>query len=224
MEVIKMRRVALSTFFLFVVLPIACSRVEQSSDVKFGGNRVGEYRGYVEINQTLRTRLLESGTASYWFSLGRYIGENSDRFDGLPVLLGGFSGEATNNDFRNGNPNAMNMLLWQIALSGLAGDVAGSCGTNNNPLKLGFAYKYNDQFAARLKKLCAWPAVEAKTEDNLLKLWLSVMSFDAPKQEYEAWRDFFLASSSPFANSPSKDAVKAMMRAMLLSPYFLLEH
>ncbi len=63
----------------------------------------------------------------------------SDAFEGLPVLLGGFSGEGLQNDFRNGTPNAMNILLWQIVLSKFAGDVATSCGTDNNPVSLGYS-------------------------------------------------------------------------------------
>lgn len=226
MKVTKMRVSAVLLMTLFSMAPITtgCSRPDQASEVKSGGNRVGEYRGYVAINQIIRTRFFVSEDSSKSFSLGRYFGEYYESDSGLSTLLGGFSGEALNNDFRNGTPNAMNILLWQIAFSGFAGDVAAYCGTDYNPVYLGNSIKYNDPFAARLKSLCAWPAAEAKTEENLLKLWLAVMNFDAPREEFEAWRDFFLASNSPFANAPPKDAIKAMLRAMLLSPYFLLEH
>lgn len=216
----------LNAIFFMGILTAGCSRSDQGSETKAGGNRVGEYRGYVAINQIIRTRFFESKDLSNSFFLGRYVGSYSDTFEGLPILLGGFSGEGLHNDFRNGTPNGMNILLWQIVLSKFADDVAASCGTDNNPVYLGYSYsfKYNSQLAARLKPLCTWPSATAKEEDNLLQLWLSVMSFDAPKEEYEAWRDFFLASTSPFANGSNKDVLKAMLRAMLLNPYFLLEH
>lgn len=80
------------------VLTAGCSRSDQASETKAGGNRVGEYRGYGAINQIIRTRFFESKDSSQSFFLGRYVDMYSDAFEGLPVLLGGFSGEGLQND------------------------------------------------------------------------------------------------------------------------------
>lgn len=218
------RRIVPSGIAFLLATVTACSEIESPSQLKAGGNRVGEYKGYVAINRIIQTRFLEPGATSSSFAIGHYLGEYSSEIGGLSALLGGFSGEASSNDFRNGRPNSLNILLWQIALSNLAKDVAFSCRGSGAPQSLGGRYPYNPPFAARLKPLCSWPSPEVKQEATLLNLWQAVMGFDAPKEEYDAWRDYFLNPTSPFANASRDESIKAMFRSMLLSPYFLLEH
>lgn len=219
------RWIAAGVIALLMATVPACreSESESLSQLKAGGNRVGEYKGHVAINQIIQTRFLEPGVTSRSFAIGRYLDDYINESTSLSALLGRFSGEASTNEFRNGRPNSLNMLLWQIALSKLATEVALSCRDANAPQNLGL-YPYNASFAARLKPLCSWPSPEAKQEAKLLDLWQAVMGFDAPKQEFDAWRDYFLAPTSPFANASRDDSLKAMIRSMLLSPYFLLEH
>ena len=46
------------------------------------------------------------------------------------------------------------------------------------------------------------------------------MGFSAPREEYLAWRDFFLNSS--YRDKPAREAVPAMALSIMLNPHFLL--
>jgi hypothetical protein len=70
-----------------------------------------------------------------------------------------------------------------------------------------------------LRRLCTWPAAEAKSDAGLLDFWLAVMGYNAPESEYAAWRDFF---RSAYADRPAAETVSAMTFAITMNPYFLL--
>jgi hypothetical protein len=68
--------------------------------------------------------------------------------------------------------------------------------------------------------MCTWPQADAKDEAVMLPFWVSLMGYSAPREEYEAWRKFFLTSS--YANKPARETISAMALAITLNPYFLL--
>ncbi|MBI3556741.1 MAG: hypothetical protein HY074_10800 [Deltaproteobacteria bacterium] len=78
----------------------------------------GEFRGYTEVNRILKERVARANG----FQLGKYLGESSAEpgSNGLLSLLGTYLGSDTDAAYRNGQPNSLNMLLWYLALSGLA--------------------------------------------------------------------------------------------------------
>ena len=49
------------------------------------------------------------------------------------------------------------------------------------------------------------------------------MSFDAPPEEFAAWKDYFL-NEAEYANAPASTALPAMTLAALFNPYFLLNN
>lgn len=210
---------------LFLVLNLSlgvslssCTRDSASSTIKVAGGRVGQFKGQMAVTKILVARLFQHSEIGFGFS--SYLGFN----DSLIEIMGGYSEIGPANDFRNGTPNALNMLLWQMVISGMSEDLASSCGSPSLLARGSSSYKFNESFAGRLNALCAWPNPEVKNETNFLNLWWAVQGFDAPREEFEAWRDFFLSSSSPYANATHKEALTAMFKTMLLSPYFLLEH
>lgn len=108
-----------------------------------------------------------------------------DRFmpaDGLDDLTGTWSTFGAVHSFQNGQPNAVNMVLFRLAFSRFAKTLADSC---TSPQLL-----LNEPFFDTLEALCTWPSAEAKSEDVLMAFWLSMMGYNAPKNEYESWRDF----------------------------------
>ena len=195
-----------------------CSRGTQSSDVKASGNPVGGFKGYLATQKVLSTRLFSGATDQFNFL--PYLGYERS----LLELMGSFQTQGSTATFINGTPNAMNMLLWQIVFSGLSSDIASSCGRSSVEINHSAIVNYNPTFASHLGALCTWPDSNSKNEANLLNFWLSVQAFDAPREEYESWRDFFLKPDSPYAQATSKEAIKAMLMTMLMSPDFLLEH
>ncbi len=132
---------------------------------------------------------------------------------GLDHLLGSWFTFGSEHSFQNGTPNALSMVIWHVTLSGFANSMGASCQWPQLAL--------HPQFLANLKKLCAWPAAEAKTDDVLQAFWLAVMGYDAPRAEYVAWRDFFLASS--YKERPAPETISAMTLAIVMNPHFLLQ-
>jgi hypothetical protein len=169
------------------------------------------FKGYDALNSLVRDRLIAPGKA---YDVGSYLGSSQ-----LESLLGTYQSNGLNQLFVNGSPNVLNMVLYHLALSGLAGDIGGLCGQPSTSALAGYV---SADFQAALTPLCAWPAPSAKTGDVLLGFYTAVMSFDAPPEEYQAWSQFFLGPD--FSARTAKDTVTAMSLTLLLNPYFLLQN
>lgn len=131
---------------------------------------------------------------------------------GLDYLVGRWSSFGSEHSFHNGSPNALSMVIWHVTLSNFAAQLGNWC--TRPPLT------FEGHFAATMGKLCSWPAADAKNEDTMLSFWVAMMGFAAPREEYVAWRDFFLASS--YRDKPGRETVAAMALAITMNPYFLL--
>lgn len=126
-------------------------------------------------------------------------------------LLGTWSTFGSEHTFRNGVPNSLNMLVWQVALSAFADAVAQSCTTPRLAL--------HESFMSTLRQLCVWPEATASTDGVLEAFWLAIMGYSATPQDFAAWRDFFRTS---YAERSAADTIKAMTLAITLHPSFLL--
>lgn len=168
------------------------------------------YRGYVAVQDILGERLLKRGP----LSLSKYLEPMSPNdVVGLLTLLGTYAG-SSEIKFINGQPNALNMLLWYLLLSGVSQDVANGCVRSES-------LDWSPAFARALNAICAWPAPEARDPAVMNAFWHALVSYDAPETELSAWRDFFLNSS--FTNRPAAEAIPAMVLAALYNPNFLLK-
>jgi hypothetical protein len=138
-----------------------------------------------------------------------------DRFmpaDGLDDLTGTWAAFGVEHAFQNGQPNAVNMVLIRLALTRFAGALASNCVSPQLIL--------NAAFIETLQALCAWPSEQARSELLMQGFWLAIMGYNAPKHEYEVWRDFVFRT---YAGKPAKEALEAMTLAIVLNPYFLLQ-
>lgn len=179
---------------------------------------VGEYKGLEEIDATLRTRLMADPNGS--FTLANYLKSNGASDAGLSALLGQWTGNGLEVEFRSGKPNAVNFVLWHIAITGLAQDLAGQCpGEAENP-EGAATLALSDAFKAVLEPMCHWPLTSAKADEALEALWLATMAFDAPKTELDAFKAF--AKDDVFAKAPAREATAAFLTAIMLNPHFLL--
>ncbi len=142
---------------------------------------------------------------------------------GTISVLGTGTPQGSNNGFKNGSPNALNMMLWKELISKLAENIGRSCRDAAGP-KGFLKFKFNPSFETIMMEICKWPAPVAKSEDVLLRFWVATVQFDAPKSEFDAFRDCFLDTDSPYAREESPVTVAAIVKAGLLNPYFLLEH
>ncbi len=170
-----------------------------------------QFKGYAATDRMIADRLLDNRR----FTLGKYLGIFPTQFEAsLLDLLGSHQGFAVERKFQNGDPNAVNMLIWQVVLSSLAAEVRDNCLRTTD---IGL----NKRFRASLAAVCQWPDAGAKSEATMRDFWMSVMGYDAPVEEYLAWRDFFLRSS--YASKPGHETVPAMVQAILMNPHFLLK-
>lgn len=179
-----------------------------------------QYRGYTAINRLIQERVARKNG----FELGKYLGEDDSvpQVSGLLSLLGTYQGSDTDAKFRNGDPNSINMILWYIALNGLAAGVASYCAAQT-AIPADGELALLPEFAAALLPVCLWPQKSAQADDALFGLWTALMSFDAPPSEYEAWRDYF-RTDAEFAQAPASVAVAALVLGALYNPYFLLRN
>jgi len=162
-----------------------------------------QFKGWAAISRELSTRLAAPGAP---FDLHKFVPA-----DDLDELLGTWNRFGDEHTLQNGSPNSVSMVIWRVALSGFAKSVAGSCGQPR--------LTFHDRFLTTLRKLCRWPAAEAKSDAVLQEFWFSVMGYNAPQSEYTAWREFFLAS---YASRPAAETIDAMTLAITMNPYFLL--
>lgn len=132
--------------------------------------------------------------------------------DGLDDLVGTWSGFGSEHKFRNGMPNAVNMVLLRLVFSGFARSLAKSC---DSPQLL-----LNERFYNALEALCAWPDPEAKSDAVMTNFWLGLAGYDAPQEEYGIWRDFVRRT---YGEKSAQEAIESMTLALMLNPYFLLE-
>jgi hypothetical protein len=131
--------------------------------------------------------------------------------DGLETVLGTWSNFGSEHNFRNGSPNALNMVVWHVTLSRFAAALGESCTTPRLALE--------PHFRRTMAALCAWPTAPAQAEPVMQAFWLGIMGYGAPRREYVAWRDFFRAE---YGARPAAETIRAMTLAITLNPYFLL--
>lgn len=184
---------ALATAALVVLALLPESATAQTS----------QFKGWAAISNELSTRIAPKDQP---FDLDEFLPSES-----MDDLLGTWTTFGTEHRFRNGVPNALNMTIWHVALSGFAKAVGQSCTTPR--------LAFHPRFIAILHKLCAWPTAESRNESVLLGFWTSVMGYNASEDEYVAWRDFFLRE---YAKQPAADTIAAMTFAITMNPSFLL--
>ena len=178
-------------------------------------------RGYAKVNQIIHERVAEDNG----FELSQYL----DKTEIVPTtgdllnLLGTYNGTDTNSRYSNGDPNSINMLLWYIVLDEFSFAIAVNCYSFKTvrsdatyPLVL------KPEFLAALKPLCSWPAATAQTDAVLYGFWSGLVGYDAPPEEFQAWKNYFLKEES-YQSAAMTTVLAEMALAALYNPYFLLE-
>lgn len=164
-----------------------------------------QYKGLPVLSRELGSRIAPPGMTIEldWFLPAPTLAD----------LLGTWSAFGSEHSFQNGAPNALNMTIYHVTLTNFARAMGTWC--EAPPLV------FEDRFADTLEQLCQWPQAGARDEDTLQAFWLGVMGYAAPRAEYEAWRDFFLGSTT-YRDKPARETVSAMALAILMNPYVLL--
>jgi len=176
------------------------------------------FRGYAEINEIIKARVMQPCD----FELGQYLGEAEPeaQVGGLTSLLGAFRRDHDlNPTFSNGHPNSLTLVLWSVLLGRLSDDLGGFCEprvTSHAGIVLSEGYRQ------ALMPICSAPRSRPPGLVALKAYWDVIMGFDAPDDEFHAWMDF---AQKDFGRDPTaREAVSRMTLAAWLSPYFLLRN
>jgi hypothetical protein len=187
------------------------------------------FRGFFATQDVIKERLIDPVKGEHFY-LGRYLDSYPDDFPfepGLPALLGVYSGDGVRSEFRNGQANALNMVLWNLTFQSLARDAAAAAcpstpGTPSPSESDSFAFSFSDGFLDVLAPLCGGD--QAPDAAALGAVWDAVMASDAPQEE----RDAFLADFGPGGDAfgvlaaKGQTAVTGTMTAILMNPHFLI--
>lgn len=181
------------------------------SSTVFAADPVSEFKGAQAIERILNGRIIAPGNVLD-FGMA-YLGGDLSLKD-----LMGFPGRNVNEKFRNGKPNSVNMLIYYLVFQAYARDLSKACGSAGEG---GMVQMLQPAFRDTLRRICDWPGMGDKPEDTLFDLWVGLMSFDAPYDEFVIWKNFFL--SGEFANQSANEVLSSMIFAVLMNPYFLLK-
>jgi len=189
-----MKRIALALFGLIAAAsPLAAEE------------HAPQLKGMAMISMELASRISPPDLA---FELDQFMPA-----DGLDELAGTWSSFGTEHRFSNGTPNPVNMVILYASLSSFADAMGKSCA--------GPVFPLNDSFADTLEIICQWPRPEARNDEMMTAYWLAIMGYEAPREEYVAWRDFFM--SAAYRDKPAAEVVSAMTLAITMNPYFLIQ-
>jgi len=165
--------------------------------------QTSQFKGWTAISRELSIRVAPAGKP---LDLSDFLPSED-----MVELLGTWSAFGSEHSFRNGLPNALNLMIWHVTLSGFAKAVGDTCHTPR--------IEFHPRFISTLQKLCTWPSAGAKDERVLLDFWMGVMGHNASRQEFEAWRDFILRE---YKNNRAEETIAAMTLGITMNPHFLL--
>ncbi len=199
---------------LFACTPSSAPAPEPAEELP-PDSRVAPYKGYEAVNQVLLSRFILQPTS---FQLSDYFGESGAE---LATLLGAWRGDGLHNQFANGAPNAMSFVIWRVAFSALGRDVAALCPSGGG-LTMVQGLLLRPDAAEAVGHLCEWPKAEAQTDGTLLTLWSSLVGYDAPYEDYAAWRDHFYAPV--YQPVKPEKVIPLIISSALLNPHLLLRN
>ena len=185
------RALATAVLVALALLPADLARAQSS-----------QFKGWAAISKELSTRIAPKDQP---LDLDEFLPSES-----MDDLLGTWTTFGSEHRFRNGVPNALNMTIWHVALSGFAKAVGQSCTTPR--------LAFHPRFIAILHKLCVWPAAESRDETCCSSSGRASWATTRSEDEYMAWRDFFLRE---YGNQPAAETIAAMTFAITMNPCFL---
>lgn len=186
-------------------------------------DRVGEFRGYKAFDVHLKNNLLAPIGSNNGFAFYTYLGDSNQFEAGLYSLLGGFSGGDTGQSkFQNGTPNGVNILVWQMGIRSLTKSMAQVC-VSKQPMF--DAWQLKPSVFEAFAKACAMSAEQdnAVRRDTLASLWLQVLGYELPEEEYLEFIEVFASDQELLTMAP-ESRLQELLIAMLLHPLHLLEN
>lgn len=203
------------TVSLSFVTLLNCKKVENSSQVQVAGNQIGQYKSLSEITKILETKFF------------------SRQGDHDPDLLSQFTTDgmrgsmpshqttpALENIFKNGAPNALNYLLWNITFRNLSRELSYICTPRPNGDVRKLYMKPKQEFESVILNICAW---DKQKKIALESLWDSAMSYGFP-EEKTRWLNYFVNKSKQELTTTQQHHLQTILISVWMHPKFLLEN
>ncbi len=202
--------------FLYLILSVGLAHTTLAAPLSRSAlspdPRAAHYRGFIPYEQMLQDRIGGIGTR---IDLGQYLGVSESLTD-RPILslLGYYDSDVT---IKNGAPNSLSFLLWNLLISGFVEDQLNFCpGSTSRPPNP----VVTPEWIALLESGCVAGPL---SESLLSQIWTSLAGFDAPMSEYTAWLGDVAAFPQPGAATDGTDRLRFALALILLNPYVILE-
>lgn len=193
---------------------------------EFEAYRVGQFKGYEYVSRFLFERLLDPQDGrNRSFELAPYFGEPFVIAGGLSSLLGSYSGQGTSNDFRNGIPNGVNMLLWHLGFVAFGQAVGQVCddmdGEIHPSIQSATVIQLAPMLTTALQAICSAGNNSTMQAAALEQVWIAVFAYDLPQREMQAFVAFYTADTT-YMGASGHEQIAMAINGMLLNPLFLL--
>lgn len=179
------------------------------SSLSTRGVATGQYRGFVDINQTLLDVVflndVNTEVNSSTFRLWKVFGSE---YFALDEAVGKFIA----GKYSNADPNAFNMYLWTAAFNRLAMELAGICDAIPSQFTL------RPTFEALVQNLCQSPHSLPPAFDDI---WYGLVGFESATELMTFKTE--LAELGILGLTNNKQRVHSILYALFLNPHFLLE-
>ena len=194
-----------------------------TQDAMAGAENGSAFKGALNLQAMLSTRFFKpSGTFDISSYFNQHLALQYGYIPPIIQLLGFYDSAGMSSAFVNGTPNPVNMLIHDVIFSSFTHELAQICVDSKAVLFSGAAQPINDDLTATLVGICAWSAVETHNANQLMDLWLQTMGYQAPEEEFIAWRDFFM--SDDYSAASGQKIIEDGIYAILNNPYFLLRN
>lgn len=174
--------------------------------------RAAHYRGFIAYERMIQDRI---GGIHTRVDLGQYLGVSESLTD-RPILnlLGYYDTEVS---IKNGAPNSLSFLLWNLLISGFVENqlnfCPGAAARPANPV-------VTPEWIALIESACVTGPL---SETLLSQIWTSLAGFDAPMSEYTAWLAEVAAFPQFGTATDGTDRLRFALSLVLLNPYVILE-
>jgi hypothetical protein len=201
------------TISILAVVAIGCHASQPPADTApIDPSQAATFRGYAAIQNDLYAKFIAPGAS---FELSLYLGASGDE---LSKLVGRADGFGVAYGVKNGQPNAMNVLVWRMMLRAFASDLAASCPHSRLASVSSQVLALSDAAKPIVGALCAWPAADDATVGAA---WDLVVADLAPAASKAAFVRY--ARGADLLGRTADDAIPDVWLGALLHPSFLLE-
>ena len=170
-------------------------------------------RGYSEINNYLKSNIISNTE----FDIALYLEKEARGFEKVLTAtrlannLGSSKSDGMRMTESGSEPNAMNMLLWNIVIESLSSDLSKNCKGEKSIQKI----ELYTEFKINFDDMCN----EEFNESIFEPIYENLLGFYGTESHLSSWRNF---QSSYYQDEENKSPIQNVFYTLLYSPEFLV--